>query len=528
MSIVECVPNFSEGRRPEVIKAIIQAITSAAPITLLDHSSDPDHNRTVVTFVGSPDAVEKAAFAGIETAARLIDLNQHKGEHPRIGATDVVPFIPLRDTTMETCVAIAKRLGAKVASDLNIPVYLYESAATRPDRENLENIRRGQFEGLREAIKTDPERAPDFGPRALGSAGATVIGARPPLIAYNVYLNTDNVEIAKQIAKAVRHSSGGLRFVKALGLLVEGKAQVSMNLTYYERTPIHRVTEMVRREAERFGAQITYTELVGLIPDDALIDAARWYLQLDAFEKNQLLDRRLQSAAGPSKMTLVEPPIPDDATRLAQAVSAAPAPQSMSAFIGEVAAGTPAPGGGSVSALAGALAGALAEMVARLTMGKKKYESAEVEMHQIAASAANLRSALLAAVDRDAQAYGAVMNAYKMDKMHPSREAAVQTALRGAAEVPLEVMRLSLEVMRLIRVAADRGNANAVIDASVGAHMAHAAVEGAALNVRVNLHGLRDQTAVEALRTNMSAILHDARALLAQIVSIAETRSGLT
>ena len=251
--LVECVPNFSEGRRPEVIARIVDSIRAVPGVAVLDQSSDADHNRTVVTFAGPPEAVEAAAFEAIATAATLIDLDQHQGAHPRLGATDVVPFIPLRGVTMDDCVAIAQRLGARVGRELSIPVYLYESAATRPDRENLATVRKGEYEGLKDAIGTDPDRAPDFGPAALGPAGATVIGARPFLIAFNVYLNTADVEIASKIAKAIRHSGGGLRFVKALGLLVDGQAQVSMNLTDFRRTPIARVVALVRSEAARYG-----------------------------------------------------------------------------------------------------------------------------------------------------------------------------------------------------------------------------------------------------------------------------------
>ncbi len=236
MSLIECIPNFSEARRPEVIDQIVSAITSVEGARLLDRSSDLDHNRTVLTYAGPPEAVEEAAFRAIKTAAELIDLNKHTGEHPRIGATDVVPFVPLSGATMEDCVAMAKRLGQRVGDELNIPVYLYEAAATRPERTNLENIRRGQYEGLKIEIESNPDRKPDYGPAKLGSAGATVIGARSPLIAFNVYLTTSEVEIAKKIAKAVRQSSGGLRYVKALGLLVEGRAQVSMNLTNFRET----------------------------------------------------------------------------------------------------------------------------------------------------------------------------------------------------------------------------------------------------------------------------------------------------
>jgi glutamate formiminotransferase len=291
--IVECVPNFSEGLRQEVIDQIVGALASVEGVRVLDVQSDADHNRSVVTMVGEPEAVEEAAFQGIEWAARLIDMDQHQGEHPRMGATDVVPFVPIAGVTMIDCVEMARRLGERVGRELAIPVYLYEEAATRPERRNLADVRRGEYEGLKMEIETDPHRAPDFGPARVGKAGATAIGARPPLVAFNVYLNTDDVAIAKAIARAVRHSSGGLRYVKALGLLVEGRAQVSMNLTDHRQTPIHRVVEMIRREAARYGVTIVSSEVVGLIPNEALLDAARFYLQLDGFSSDQILENRL-------------------------------------------------------------------------------------------------------------------------------------------------------------------------------------------------------------------------------------------
>lgn len=295
--IVECVPNFSEARHPAVIEKIRQAITSVPGVFVLDQHSDLDHNRTVITYAGSPAEVAEAAFQAIARAADLIDLEQHTGEHPRIGATDVVPFVPISEIEMSDCVTLAQELGARVGNELGIPVYLYEEAATHPKRRGLENIRRGQYEGLKSAIWEDPARTPDFGPTELGPAGATVIGARAPLIAYNVYLDTNDVSIAKVIAKAVRHSSGGLRFVKALGLSVEGRAQVSMNLTNFQKTPVHRVLEMIRQEAARFGVNIHSSELVGLIPQNALLDSAAWYLQLHDLSKDQVLEHRLTSAA---------------------------------------------------------------------------------------------------------------------------------------------------------------------------------------------------------------------------------------
>ncbi len=273
-SLVECIPNFSEARRPEIVEQIIQAILGVPGVQVLDRHSDLDHNRTVVTYIGAPARrLKRLPTRRSCCASQLIDLNQHTGEHPRLGATDVVPFVPISEVTMQECVEMARRLGKRVATELNIPVYLYEDAATRPDRQNLENIRRGQYEGLKEEIKTNPDRKPDFGPAEFGPAGATVIGARQPLIAFNVYLTTDDVQIAQKIAKAIRNSSGGMRFVKVDGDFGQGRAQVSMNLTNYRQTPVFRVVELIRREAHRYGVAIHHCELVGLIPQEALIDS---------------------------------------------------------------------------------------------------------------------------------------------------------------------------------------------------------------------------------------------------------------
>ncbi len=293
--LVECVPNFSEGRRPEVVKAIADAVAGHAGVRVLHVESDADHNRSVITAVAPPEAMAPAMFDAIATAARLIDLNEHRGAHPRIGATDVVPFVPLRGLDLADCVNLARALGQRVGEELGIPVYLYEAAATRPDRVNLADVRRGQYEALRAEIAVNPDRAPDFGPAAVGPAGATVIGARAFLIAYNVFLTTDDVEIAKRIAKAIRHSDGGLRYVKALGLLVNGRAQVSMNLTNFQKTPIYRVQEMIRREAARYGVGIASSELIGMLPQQALLDVAQWYLQLDNFEPGMVLENHIST-----------------------------------------------------------------------------------------------------------------------------------------------------------------------------------------------------------------------------------------
>jgi glutamate formiminotransferase len=296
-AVIECVPNFSEGRRREVIDAIAAAIAGVPGAVVLDIHADADHNRSVITFVGAAEAVAEAAFQAVRTAAALIDMTQHRGQHPRIGAADVVPFVPLRAATLDQCVVIARAVGRRIGEELGIPVYLYEAAATRPDRVALPDLRRGEYEGLREAIARDPARAPDFGPARLGPAGATIVGARMPLIAYNVYLNTDDVRVARRVAKAVRGSSGGLRGVRALGMLVGGRAQVSLNLIDYRATPLHRVVELVAREAAAYGAAIVESELVGLIPEDALIDAARFYLRLHRMRADQVLERRLAQVA---------------------------------------------------------------------------------------------------------------------------------------------------------------------------------------------------------------------------------------
>lgn len=482
--IVECVPNFSEGRRPEVIRQIVEAMEAIPDVLILDVQSDADHNRTVVTMVGPPEAVEEAAFAGIACAAQQIDMEQHHGEHPRIGATDVVPFVPVRGVTMADCVQLARRLGRRVGEELGIPVYLYESAATRPDRIDLADIRRGEYEGLKEEIASNPDRAPDFGPARLGSAGATAIGARPFLIAFNVYLNTDDVEIARRIARAVRHSSGGLRYVKALGLLVEGRAQVSMNLTDFAHTPIHRVLELIRHEAARYGAAVTHSELVGLAPQQALLEAAAWYLQLD-LDPRQVLENHL-SAAREERPPYVQ-------------------------FLDEVAAATPAPGGGSVAAMTGALSAALVAMVARLTAGRTRSEEMRRQMEALVKDAERLRAALTVRVAEDAAAYNQVVAAFRLPKGTPTerdaRQRAIQEALTYATEVPLSTARDAVTVLELARMAVNLGNVNILTDAGTAAHLARAAFEGSALNVRINA----DQAADRQQRARWMAELEQLR-----------------
>lgn len=509
--LIECVPNFSEARRPEVIESIQAAILSDRAVHVLDRHSDLDHNRTVITFVGPPEAVEQAAFRAIKRAAELINLDQHTGEHPRIGATDVVPFVPVSDVSMAECTEIARRLGKRVGEELGIPVYLYEEAATRPDRQNLENLRRGQYEGLKSEIETNLERAPDFGPARLGPAGATVIGARAFLIAYNVYLTTNEVAIAEKIARAIRHSSGGLRYVKALGLLVDGRAQVSMNLTDFRKTPVARVQELIRREASRYGVGIHHSELVGLIPEDALVEAAVWHLQLDQFNAEQILEKRLatlQNAEGTQEGSY------------------------STTFLDALAAGTAAPGGGSAAAYAGSMAAALVAMVARLTIGKRKYVQVEPQMKAILERAEDLRAKLNAAVQEDASAYKAVMATFQLPRTTPDEvsafEAALESATLKAAEVPLEVARMAVEVLELAYQVIESGNINAISDGGSAAALAGAALTGAGLNVRINIASLKDKTPADALNEQIQNLDQRAIDLQGQIQTIIVGRGGLS
>src|SRR5687768_5490858 len=506
MKLVECVPNFSEGRRPEVVEKIKNAIAAVDGTHILDVSSDQSHNRTVITFVVDVDAAVQAAFAGIRTARELIDLTKHKGEHPRMGATDVVPFIPLEGSTMEDCIVLARSLGARVGEELQIPVFLYERAASRTDRENLADVRRGEFEGLRDEIGINPNRVPDFGPPQIHpTAGAVAIGARPFLVAYNVYLgDAKNVAIAKEVAKAVRGSSGGLRYVKGLGLEVDGQAQVSMNLVDTEKTPLHRAFDIVKMEAEARGVSPTWSEIVGLVPERALFDTAARHLQLRNFSTDMVLEHKVRNAVQGG--------------------------ESLGAFVGAVAAPTAAPGGGSVAAHAGALAAELVQIVAGLTLGKKKYASVDGEMKEVALQASSLVTELSSLGPKDAAAYTAVMNAYKLSGDTPdaatAKKAAVDQALLGAAEVPLETARACVKVLDLAVAVAERGNTNAVSDAGVAALMADAACRGAVYNVRINVTSLDDKSKGARLIEECGRLLKDAAQRAAKVTASVEKAIG--
>ena len=502
MKLVECVPNFSEGRRPEVVTAIRDAIAAVEGVSVLDVSSDASHNRSVITFIAPVETAVDAAFAGIMSAGKFIDLCQHTGEHPRIGATDVVPFIPLEGATMEDCIALARALGERVGRELQIPVYLYERAATTPTRENLADVRRGEFEGLREELGKNPARKPDFGPDKIHpTCGATAIGARPFLVAYNVYLGpASNLQIAKNVAKAVRGSSGGFRYVKGLGLEVDGQAQVSMNLVDTEKTPLHNAFDFVKMRAEAEGANVTWSEIVGLVPERVLFDAAVSHLQLTQFKPAQVLERQVREVMSGG--------------------------ESVSGFIASVASSNPVPGGGSVAAHAGALAAALAQMVAGLTVGKKKYAAVDAEMKEAALRAAAVGNELAALVKRDAEAYAMVSEAYKLPKepadAAATRAESVASALVKAAEVPLETARAAVKVAELAALVAEKGNTNAVTDAGVAALLAHAAAQGAAYNVRVNVQAMDDKSKGQPLAREAEQLVKKARDLAAQTAAIVE------
>lgn len=506
MKLIECVPNFSEGRRPEVIATIRDAIASVAGAHILDVSADASHNRCVITFVATIDVVVDAAFAGIREAAQHIDLTAHTGEHPRMGASDVVPFIPLEGATMEDCIALARELGERVGRDLAIPVFLYERAATRPDRENLADVRRGEFEGIREHIGTTPQRTPDFGPSAVhATAGAVAIGARPFLVAYNIYLGpATNMPVAKEVAKSVRGSVGGLKYVKGLGFEVDGQAQVSMNLVDTEKTPLHQAYDMVKMEAEARGVTPTWSELVGLVPERVLFEAAARHIRLRNFTPDMVLERKVRTAIAGG--------------------------ESLSGFVGSVASPNPTPGGGSVAAHAGALGAALAQMVAGLTMGKKKYAAVDAEMRDIAVRAAALGNTLSALVARDASAYTIVAAAYKLPAETPEQQAAkatqVDDALMHAAEVPLETARACAAVAELAVAVAERGNTNAASDAGVAGLMAQAGCTGAAYNVRINVMALSDKSRGEVLASEATKLVEITQVAVSRAQELVEKAIG--
>ena len=496
--LIECVPNFSEGRDAAKVDAIVAAMSSVPGVYVLDREMDADHNRSVITLAGEPDAVAEAALLGTGKAMELIDLTKHTGAHPRVGATDVVPFIPIDGITIEDCVALAQRVGNEIWKRYRIPVFFYEAAATRPDRVNLENVRRGQFEGLREELKKNHDRQPDVGePKLHPTAGVTVVGARKFLIAYNVNLNTSDVGVANKIAKAIRFSSGGLRYVKSMGVELKARnlAQVSINLTDFEQTPMHRVYEMVKREAERYGVMPVGSEIVGLVPKKAIEMAADFFLQLENFSPAQVFENKLAATLGGAPLETAK------AGKLAGLARP---------FLDAVAAPAATPGGGSVSAFAGALAAALGQMVTALSR-KKKSQAGFAD--QLSAALDEMRKTaeeLAEAIDGDAASYDAVMAAFKLPQGDAQeirqREEAIQKATKAAAEVPLQVAERAVALFERL------GQLDAIVAASmrsdleVARLMASAGARGALANVEINLDGLKDAAYVTSTRGKVAAL----------------------
>ena len=504
--LVECVPNFSEGRDPQKLAQIIAEIESVEGVRLLDQEMDKDHNRAVVTMVGEPEPVMEAAFRAIARAAAVIDMEKHAGEHPRMGATDVCPFIPISGVTMDDCVELAKKLGERVGRELGIPVYLYEAAATRPDRINLADVRKGQYEGIRDSIATDPDRKPDYGPaKTHATAGAIAIGARPYLIAYNVYLGTRNLQIARNIANAVREAQGGYKFVKAMGFEIKEReqVQVSMNLVNYEKSPIFRVYETIRSEARRYGVPVTGSEIVGLVPLKAIAKTADFYLGLENFQMDQILEYKLSSPKAAAK-------------------------EGMKGFLDMVAGKSATPGGGSVSALAGSLGGALGAMVCRLTIGKKKYQDVSAELSGVLAKLDMLRAELAVLIEKDSRSFDQVMLAMKLpnstDLEIERKDAQLQAATLQAALVPLEVMEKSAAVMELLPVIAEKGNVNSISDIGVANLMSRSAVSGARLNVLINLPGIKDANKRNEITGAADTCLKKAEKLYNQTSIIVESK----
>jgi glutamate formiminotransferase/formiminotetrahydrofolate cyclodeaminase len=494
--LVECVPNFSEGRDAAKIDAIVRAIREVSGVFVLRRESDADHNRSVVTLAGEPDAIVEAAVRGVGKAAELIDLTRQTGAHPRIGATDVVPFIPIRGVTIDDCVALAKKAGREIWERYRIPVYFYEAAAQRPERTNLENIRKGQFEGLRDEVLRDPERAPDVGERSLHPmAGATVVGARKFLIAYNVNLNTPDVEIAKRIAKTIRFSSGGLPFVKAMGVDLRARnlAQVSMNLTDFEQTPVHLVFETVKREAARHGVGIVGSEIVGLIPRRAIEMTAESYLQVENFSPAQVFENCLEDSLGNA-----DAKGPADLAALAQP------------FLDVVARATPAPGGGSVAALAGALGASLGQMVAGLSLKKKSLAGYAAALGEAAEKFRAASRELAEAIDRDATSYELVLAAHKLPRDTVEerwrRDLAIQRAFQAAVEAPLEIARKAAEVFEKLGQLESMSAPSMMSDVRVGRMMAATAVRGALENVAANLESITDPAFVSRARSEAGSL----------------------
>jgi glutamate formiminotransferase/formiminotetrahydrofolate cyclodeaminase len=539
MKLVECVPNFSEGRDLEKIKAITREIEAVPGVKLLDVDAGASTNRTVVTFIGEPEAAKEAAFRAIAKAAEVLDMRSHKGAHSRIGATDVCPFVPVSGVTMDDCVRLAGELGGRVAKELAIPVYLYEAAARRPERRNLAVVRAGEYEGLAEKLK-DPRWAPDFGKAVFNpKSGATVIGAREFLIAYNINLNTRDRKLAHEIALSLRESGrakrdkagnvvkdgrgdtvklpGRFKEVKSVGWYVEdyGVAQISVNFTNYKVTPVHVVFDEAVRLATKLGLRVTGSELVGLIPKDALLMSGRYYLEKQGKSPGVPEEELIRMAIRSLGLSDVVPFEPAKKIIEYQFSESGPALVGMTlrAFANELSMDSPAPGGGSVAALCGALSAALAAMVANLTVGKKGYESVSAEMVKTAVRGQVLKDFLLEAVDRDTQAFNKVMETFRLPKTSAEqaeeKDRAVEAANKEATLVPLEVLEKAVEAVGLAKAAAAKGNKNSVSDAGVAGLVGQAAGEGAYDNILINLEAIKDAKFTAQVRKQAAALRRD-------------------
>ncbi|MCS7036803.1 MAG: glutamate formimidoyltransferase [Saprospiraceae bacterium] len=557
--LLECVPNFSEGRDMGVIRHITDAIESVEGIRLLDVDPGRATHRTVVTFVGEPAAVVEAAFRGIQKACELIDMRQHSGEHPRMGATDVCPLVPVSGITLEEAAEWARRLAERVGRELDLPVYLYEAAASRPERKNLAHIRAGEYEGLPEKL-AHPDWKPDYGPaRFNAKSGATVIGARDFLIAYNVNLNTTSTRRANSVAFDVREAGrvvkdpatgkplrdehgepvrqpGALRGVKAIGWYIEeyGIAQVSMNITDLQAAPLHIAFEECCKSAERRGLRVTGSELVGMVPLRVLLEAGRYFLkkqQRSAGVSEEELVKIAVKSLGLSELAPFDPKKKVIEYRLAEEGGKRLVHQTLRAFADETASESPAPGGGSVSAYVGALGASLAAMVANLSAHKRGWDDRWETFSDAAETGQRLKDALLRAVDEDTDAFNAIMAAFGLPKNteveKAQRKAAIEAATRRAIEVPLQVVRTALESFALIRQMAEQGNPNSVTDAGVGALCARAAVCGAALNVLVNTSSLEDRTFAQFAADEANRAIEEATRLEQEIAALVRQKMGV-
>jgi glutamate formiminotransferase/formiminotetrahydrofolate cyclodeaminase len=554
--LIECVPNFSEGRDPDVIQAITAAMASAEGVTLLDVDPGKATHRTVVTIVGDADAVVEGAFRGIAKAAELIDMRQHQGEHPRFGATDVCPFIPVADATMEDCIACARRLGERVGSELGIPVYLYERAASAPHRRNLASVRAGEYEGIPEKI-TQERWAPDFGPATFNArSGNIAIGARDFLVAFNVNLNTTSVRRANSVAFDVREAGrvkregdpvtgpvvtdadgkplrepGACKAVKGIGWYIEeyGIAQISMNLTDLSVTPVHVAFDACVDSAHRRGLRVTGSELVGLMPLKALLDAGRYFLEKQqrsvGVSERELIHIAVKSM-GLDELAPFDPREKIIEYKIADASANPLVAMDLRAFADETASESPAPGGGSIAAYAGALGAALGTMVANLSSHKRGWDDRWAEFSEWAAKGQAIKDELLALVDEDTRAFNAIMDAFRLpkgtDAEKAARSAAIQAATRYAIETPFRVMRRSLDAMPLLQAMAESGNPNSVTDAAVGALCVRSAVMGAYLNVKINAAGLKDRAFVDGTLAEGERMVAEAQRLETDILATAE------